>query len=125
MGVVDGPALCTALFVLLTRKPFLVVVSPGLMFSADEAVAARRGWAHYRLCFAAEDGGPDRVAACTRRFADGVHRFWRIKRVRELEDLLEDGPAAAAAGTEVAAAEDEDGAARLGLDFVPASCMGC
>ena len=114
--VVDGVALCTALFVLLTRKPHLVVVSPGLMFSATEAVAAARGWAHYRLCFAAEDGA-DEVAACSRRFAEGVRRFWRVKRVAELERLLEGAPGSEDANATAAQRED--------LDFVPAACMGC
>ena len=108
----DGPALCTALFVLLTRKPHLVIVSPGLMFSATEEIAAARGWAHYRLCFAAEDDA-DEVAACSRRFAEGVRRFWRIKRVAELERLLEGAPGS------------EEQEAALLDDFVPAACVGC
>lgn len=111
-AVVDGVALCTALFVLLTRKPHLVVVSPGLMFSATEEIAAARGWAHYRLCFAAEDDA-DEVAACSRRFAEGVRRFWRIKRVAELERLLEGAPGS------------EEQEAALLDDFVPAACVGC
>lgn len=87
-NVLDGPALSTALMMLLTHKPYLVLVSPGMMFSATPDVARTEGWAYYRLCFAAES--EENIDACSARFAKGVHRFWRIKKVEELEDLLDE-----------------------------------
>ncbi|KAI5862770.1 aromatic amino acid aminotransferase [Durotheca rogersii] len=87
-GAVDGTTLATALMIFLTRRPFLVLVSPGLMFSATPEIRARRGWAYFRLCFAAES--EENVGACSRRFGDGVQRFWRIKSVHDLEAILEE-----------------------------------
>jgi DNA-binding transcriptional MocR family regulator len=95
---VDGMQLSTGLMMYLTRKPFLVLVSPGMMFSADDNVRQRMGWAYYRLCFAAES--EERVDDCSRRFVEGVHKFWRMKDVKVLEEILENSPVAAA---------DEDG----------------
>ncbi|KAI0471073.1 pyridoxal phosphate-dependent transferase [Xylariaceae sp. FL0804] len=86
--VVDGPALSMALMVFLTRRPHLVLVSPGAMFAATPDVALARGWRHYRMCFAAETDA--NVDACSLRFARGLHRFWRIRDVRELEDILDE-----------------------------------
>ena len=63
------------------------------------------------LCAAEDDA--DEVAACSRRFAEGVRRFWRIKRVAELERLLEGAPGS------------EEQEAALLDDFVPAACVGC
>ncbi len=59
-----------------------------MMFSATDDISRERGWAHYRMCFAAE--AEENVDACSRRFVDGVHRFWKIKKVKELEELLKD-----------------------------------
>jgi DNA-binding transcriptional MocR family regulator len=98
--VVEGTALSTALMVFLTRKQYLVLVSPGVMFSADEKVRAEIGWAYYRMTFAAES--EERVDSCTERFVAGVQKFWRIKDVRVLQDILADAPSAAAE-------EEEDG----------------
>lgn len=92
-AVVDGTALSTALMLFLTRKPYLVLVSPGMMFSADDKVRREIGWAYYRLCFAAET--EERVDSCTSRFAAGVQKFWRIKDVKAIEDILDNSPVAA------------------------------
>jgi DNA-binding transcriptional MocR family regulator len=100
---VDGTALSNALMIFLTHRPYLVLVSPGLMFSTTSQIRAARGWAYYRICFAAET--EDNIDACSARFVQGVQRFWRIKRPEELEDILDEIPMpdAAAAG---AAADD-------------------
>ena len=87
-NVIDGPALSSALMIFLTHKPFLVLVSPGMMFSATPEIAQRRGWAYYRLCFAAETD--EMNSACSIRFGQGVQKFWRIKKVAEIEALLEE-----------------------------------
>ena len=107
----DGPRLATALLVFLTRRPHLVIVAPGAMFSATETIAARRGWRYMRLCFAAEGGGE--VEPCARRFANGVQRFWRIKSVAEMEKMIhefDDGDLGAV---------NDDGLGNIGLG------MGC
>ncbi|KAJ8125312.1 hypothetical protein O1611_g8327 [Lasiodiplodia mahajangana] len=87
-SVIDGPALSTALMIFLTHKPHLVLVSPGMMFSATPQIAAERGWAYYRLCFAAETD--EMNSACSTRFGQGVQKFWRIKKVAEIEALLDE-----------------------------------
>ncbi|KAH8908664.1 aromatic amino acid aminotransferase [Coniochaeta sp. PMI_546] len=91
--VVDGTALSTALMMFLTRKQYLVLVSPGMMFSADDKVRREIGWAYYRLCFAAET--EERVDSCTERFVAGVQKFWRIKDVKVIEDIINNSPIAA------------------------------
>ncbi|KAI3324995.1 aromatic amino acid aminotransferase 1 [Xylariaceae sp. AK1471] len=88
-NVINGTALSTALMFFLTHKPYLVLVSPGMMFSATPQIAAERGWAYYRLCFAAETD--ENISACSTRFGQGVQKFWRIKKVAELEALLDEG----------------------------------
>ncbi|KAI2623446.1 aromatic amino acid aminotransferase 1 [Xylaria nigripes] len=86
--VVDGQTLSTALMIFLTHKPYLVIAAPGTMFSATPQIAAQRGWAYYRLCFAAE--ADEKIISSSKRFGEGVQKFWRIKRVAELEALLEE-----------------------------------
>ncbi|KAI3335040.1 pyridoxal phosphate-dependent transferase [Ustulina deusta] len=87
-NVIGGTALSTALMIFLTHKPHLVLVSPGMMFSATPQIAAQQGWSYFRLCFAAETD--ERNSACSIRFGQGVQKFWRIKKVAELEALLEE-----------------------------------
>lgn len=91
--VIDGAALSMALMMFLTGKQYLVLVSPGMMFSADDKVRQEIGWAYYRICFAAET--EENVDACTERFVAGVQKFWRIKDVRTVQDLITNLPIAA------------------------------
>lgn len=86
--VVDGSALNQAFTIFCTRKPHLVLVSPGTMFSATDSIRAAEGWKYYRICFAAETD--DNVDACTRRFISALHKFWKIRKVDEIEELLHD-----------------------------------
>ncbi|CAK7567048.1 MAG: hypothetical protein SEPTF4163_005006 [Sporothrix epigloea] len=85
-GIVDGPLLATSLMLFLTTKPYLVLISPGSMFSANENVRLKRGWAYFRLCFAAESD--ENNEDCSKRLVAGIQKFWKFKRVEELEDLL-------------------------------------
>lgn len=87
-NVITGTALSTALMIFLTRKPYLVLVSPGLMFSATPQIREERGWAYFRICFAAES--EENIDSCSLRFAEGVQRFWRVKNVKEIESLLDE-----------------------------------
>ncbi|KAI8952451.1 pyridoxal phosphate-dependent transferase [Xylaria longipes] len=107
-NVIDGPALSSALMIFLTHKPFLVLASPGMMFSSTPEIAADRGWAYFRLCFAAETD--EMNSACSTRFGQGVQKFWRIKKVAEIEALLEEA--------ETLKPEEVEGLTNLGL-------MGC
>ncbi|KAI0205414.1 pyridoxal phosphate-dependent transferase [Astrocystis sublimbata] len=87
-SVIGGMALASALMIFLTHKPFLVLVSPGTMFSASPQIAASKGWAFFRLCFSAETD--ERNSDCSLRFGQGVQKFWRIKKVAEIEALLDE-----------------------------------
>jgi DNA-binding transcriptional MocR family regulator len=89
-SLVSGPMLSTALLMFLTTKPLLVLVAPGSMFSATPEIRAGSAWAYYRLCFAAETD--ENVEVSSEKFVEGVHRFWRIKRVEEIEKLVEKFP---------------------------------
>jgi len=51
------------------------------------------GWQYFRLCFAAES--EENVDACSRRFAQGVKKYWGLKKAEELEDILKDYPMSA------------------------------
>ncbi|OAA54223.1 aromatic amino acid aminotransferase 1 [Cordyceps fumosorosea ARSEF 2679] len=84
--VLDGPALAQALMIFLTHKPQLVIAAPGTMFAATPKVAEETAWAYLRLCFGTET--EDNIEPCSRRFAAGLQRFWRIKSVREMERLV-------------------------------------
>lgn len=82
------PRLSRALWVHWTTEPYLVLASPGTIFSPNDEIRARDGWKYYRLCFAAvdeEDLGP-----VSERLADGVAAFWRIKSVKKIDELLKD-----------------------------------
>ena len=94
-------SLSTALMLYLTQKPHLVVAAVGLMFAATPEIREERAWAYYRLCFAAES--EENIDLCTRRFVNGVHKFWRIKDVRVIEDILSpvEGPVSAEAEGDV------------------------
>ncbi|KAK3944193.1 aromatic amino acid aminotransferase [Diplogelasinospora grovesii] len=86
----DGVKLSAALMIYLTTKPYLVLVAPGTMFSANDKVRVEKGWAFFRLCFAGET--EENVDGSSQRFVDGVQRFWTIKDTKEIEKLLEDLP---------------------------------
>lgn len=84
--VLDGPALSQALMIFLTHKPQLVIAAPGTMFAATPEIAQETAWAYFRLCFGTET--EDKIEPCSRRFATGLQRFWRIKSVSEMEGLI-------------------------------------
>ncbi|KAF2859734.1 PLP-dependent transferase [Piedraia hortae CBS 480.64] len=76
-----------ALWIYWTRKPFRVLVSPGNTFAVTTTLEEREGWRCFRVCFAAIDESDLKDA--TRRLVDGVHRFWGIRDVKIIEELLE------------------------------------
>lgn len=113
--IIDGPALGTALLLFLTRRPHLVLVGPGAMFSSTDAVRRDVGWRYLRMCFAAET--EENVDAASLRFTRGVRKFFGIKNVKELEDIVKDLPKTAEEAEEAEAEEHEVG--NLGM------YMGC
>lgn len=84
-GKVEAARLFQALWVWLTRKPFLVLAAPGVMFSPTEGIKAEEGWKHMRLCFAAVSD--EEVQKASERFAQGVEAFWRLKKESDLDGI--------------------------------------
>lgn len=84
-GKVENAKLATALWIFLTTKPHLVLASPGQIFSPTEEISEKDGWKFFRLCFAAVE--ETEVEASSIRFAKGVDRFWKIKDIKEMEDI--------------------------------------
>ncbi|KAL0943765.1 aromatic amino acid aminotransferase [Colletotrichum truncatum] len=88
LPLLDGEKLSTALMIFATQKPYRVLISTGMMFSATPEIKAERGWGYFRLCFAAES--EENVDLCSQRLSDAIQAFWRIKKVEEIEELLGD-----------------------------------
>ncbi|KAH7361975.1 aromatic amino acid aminotransferase 1 [Plectosphaerella cucumerina] len=86
LALIDGPALAAAFMAQCVRRPYLVVAGPGAMFAIDSDVAAESAWAYHRLCFAAVS--EEEIEPCAKRWVAAVHRFWRIKDPREIEELI-------------------------------------
>ncbi|GJC93553.1 aromatic amino acid aminotransferase [Colletotrichum higginsianum] len=84
--LLDGESLSTALMFLATKEPYRVLPGPDLQRHPGHP--RREGWAYFRLCFAAET--EENVDLCSQKLADAIQRFWRIKKVEEVEDLLGD-----------------------------------
>lgn len=94
------PRLSKALWVWWTKKPALVLVSPGTIFSPTPEIAAKEGWKYFRLCFAAID--EEELGKVTKRLADGVQSFWAVRDAKIIEDLLDEDEKGEAAGEDVA-----------------------
>ncbi|KAH6689607.1 aromatic amino acid aminotransferase 1 [Plectosphaerella plurivora] len=86
LALIDGPVLAIALMAQCLHKPYLVVAGPGAMFATNADVAAKEAWAYSRLCFAAVS--EEDIELCSKRWVAAVHRFWRIKDPREIEELI-------------------------------------
>ena len=84
-GQVEGQKLAKALWIYLTTKPFLVLVSPGLIFSPTPEIAEEKGWQFFRLCFAAVS--EDDVDKASKRTAEAIKGFWLIKDKKEIDDV--------------------------------------
>lgn len=84
-GQVSGQKMARALWIYLTQKPFLVLLSPGLVFSPTQEIADEKGWQFFRLCFAAVT--EDEVEKASKRTAEGIKGFFLIKDKKELEDI--------------------------------------
>ena len=85
---VAGARLSRAMWIFWTTKPYLVLVSPGTIFSPNDEIREKSGYKYYRLCFAAID--EDQLEPVSHRFVDAVAAFWRIKSVKTIDALLEE-----------------------------------
>ncbi|KAF7546569.1 hypothetical protein G7046_g9261 [Stylonectria norvegica] len=86
----DGPVLATAFLMFCTHKPHLVLGAPGAMFSATPEILIERGWAYVRVCFAAES--EENVDGGSLRFATALQKFWKVKKVEEMEKYVKEMP---------------------------------
>ncbi|EMC93965.1 hypothetical protein BAUCODRAFT_74593 [Baudoinia panamericana UAMH 10762] len=86
--------LARALWILWTTKPFLVLVSPGTIFSPTPEIREKEGWKYFRLCFAAIN--EEELEPTSKRLADGVTAFFKIKEKSKIEELLKDDETAVA-----------------------------
>ena len=78
-----------ALWAHLTTDQYLVLVAPGLIFSPTEEIKAQKGWAYYRLCFAAVD--EPEVEKTSHRFVEGCKTFWAKKKLDDIEESVAQG----------------------------------
>lgn len=99
------PRLARALWVFLTTKPYLVLVSPGTIFSPTPEIAAQDGWRYFRLCFAAIN--EPELGPTSKRLAEGIQGFFKLKRKEDIDRLLREDDAA------VSARMAEEGMVRL------------
>lgn len=76
--------LSRALWVHLTRKPYLCLVAPGQIFSPTPQ-SSSISWQYIRVCFAPIDA--EDVGDVSKRLVEGFHSFWKRK---DLDDLDED-----------------------------------
>lgn len=102
-GQVEGAKLARAQWIFLTTKPYLVLASPGQIFSPTPEIAEVDGWKYFRLCFAAVT--EDEVDASSARFVRGIQAFWRIKNKEDLDDI------------EASVSGDKKGLVDLGLNW--------
>ncbi len=83
---VSPPRLAHALWVHLTTKPYLVLVSPGAIFAPTQEIANDRAWRFFRVCFAAVS--VEEVERSSRAFVQGVADFWRMSGEGVVDEIL-------------------------------------
>ncbi|KFZ00605.1 hypothetical protein V501_10627 [Pseudogymnoascus sp. VKM F-4519 (FW-2642)] len=85
VGQVDGPRLAKALWVWLTRKPYLALVMPGEIFDVVPGSTTSEGWRFCRICFAAVE--EEDVQKVSVGFTRGVESFWHLRKVKDIEGI--------------------------------------
>ena len=81
--------LAHALWIHLTTKPYLILVSPGTIFSPTDSIRNGKGWGYFRLCFAAVD--EEDVSKTSHRFVEGFKSFWAKKNLDDIEESIQQG----------------------------------
>jgi DNA-binding transcriptional MocR family regulator len=104
-GQVEDTRLANAMWLFFITKPYLLLVSPGLIFSPTDEVRDQEGWKFFRLCFAAVE--EEEVDRCSESFAKAVKAFWAIKDKKELEGIED--------SIDVQKAQEEGGLVDLGM----------
>jgi DNA-binding transcriptional MocR family regulator len=85
---VEHERLARALWIYMTKEPYLVLVSPGSIFSPTDALREEKGWQYFRLCFAAVDD--DVVEKYSKGVVEAFRSFWTIKKVSDIDEILKD-----------------------------------
>ncbi|KAL1847884.1 hypothetical protein Plec18170_008294 [Paecilomyces lecythidis] len=78
-----GEKLCKALWIYLTRKPYLCLVAPGEMFAATQK-SADIAYQYMRLCFAPMAASD--VTEASEKTVEGFKAFWQIKDPKDIDD---------------------------------------
>lgn len=77
-----------ACWIFLTTHPYRVLCAPGTMFSPTDEIRAQEGWKYFRLCFSAIN--EEDLVPTSKRLAEGLAAFFRIKDKKIIEKLLEE-----------------------------------
>ena len=67
-----------------------MLVAPGSIFAPTDDIKDERGWAHFRICFAAVEESD--VEKMSRRFVNGVKDFWGKRSLDDIEEMGTKGP---------------------------------
>ena len=78
--------LSQAFWVFCTTPSYRVLISPGTMFSTSPKLVEERGWAYFRVCFAAID--EDKVKSMSENLVKAFKDFWTIDDPKKIDDLL-------------------------------------
>lgn len=81
--------LSRSLWIHLTTSKYMVLVAPGALFAATEAIRVESSISYFRICFTANDKLD--VAPMSHRFVEGLKTFWTRKKIDIDEDMAEDG----------------------------------
>lgn len=85
---VEHKRLARALWIYMTQEPYLVLISPGSMFSPTDVLQEEKGWKYFRLCFAAVDDGV--IERYSKGVVDAFRSFWTKKKVSDIDEILKD-----------------------------------
>ncbi|KAJ9217234.1 hypothetical protein DTO166G4_1289 [Paecilomyces variotii] len=78
-----GEKLCKALWIHLTRKPYLCLVAPGQMFAPTQKTMDI-AYQYMRLCFAPMAASD--VTEASQKTVEGFKAFWQIKDPKDIDD---------------------------------------
>ena len=103
---VEHERLARALWIYMTQKPYLVLISPGSIFSPTDALREEKGWQYFRLCFAAVDD--DVVEKYSRGVVEAFRSFWTKKKVSDIDEILKDEEIALLGAMQLSACQVRD-----------------